>query len=110
PPHSTPGTQGTRRAARKSCGTNGHESYVRRTTSCRGCNVSRPLLDAWHPQLWVRVILKVDDFRPQPYSPVPPPIEGDPIDIADPLLGAFIILPNSASITRNSYRRADECS
>jgi len=72
--------------------------------------MTRPLLDAWHPQLWVRVILKVDDFRPQPYSPVPAPIEGDPIDIADPLLAAFIILPNSASVTKNSYRRADECS
>ena len=72
--------------------------------------MTRPLLDGWHPQLWVRIVLKVDNFRPQPYTPVPPPVEGDPVDISDPQLAAFIILPDQADVTRNSYRRADECS
>lgn len=64
--------------------------------------------DVYYPQCWVRLRLRFEDFvraAPPDRSPAVP--DTDPVDYGFVLIDEKII-PTNCSVTRNSYRNADE--
>ena len=72
------------------------------------------MADVWYPSLWVRIQLRFEDFRSAKLAEtlatlaLEPSLRGDPVDKAGFSGLDVSIIPRTAQVVRNSYRRADE--